>query len=155
MKKYLFILLTLLINEVSALSVSDYQSKLIGRWFVNNDRLCSDPAFSNGGLIYSYDKKGQLISELNLPKNSVMSLIRISQVKKFEVIDDSQNIVKVLSNVQSVDKNEFYTTLTISKFDNQFKTFSIIDQKKNDEMIIKNSINLKSGERQSPFYKCD
>lgn len=145
----------MLANHVSALSVSEYQSKLIGRWFVNSDRLCSDPAFDRGGLIYSYDKKGQLISELNLPKNNMMSLIRTSQVKKFEIVDDSQNLIKVLSNVQSVDRNEFYTTTSIFKFENQFKTFLIVDQKKNDELIIKSGVNLKTGERQSPFYKCD
>ena len=138
-----------------ALSANEYKSKFQGRWVINDVKLCTDPKFSGAGDFFNLDKQGQLTTELNLPRENRVALIRTSQIKKIEVLNDAERKVKVISSSQNVDKNEFYTVTTIYQFDDQFKTLIFIEQKRNDEVLIRNGVVLKTGKDQSPYYKCD
>jgi hypothetical protein len=134
---------------------NQFESKLIGRWVVDSQTMCTNPKFKGAGIYYFYDKAGKLVNELRLPSNNQVQVIRRGSYKSIEVFDESSLVIKTVAQSENLQTKETYLTTSLIQFSDDFQMQSILDQNMNGIFNIRDGVVLATKQRQSPFHKCD
>lgn len=142
-------------SDAFAQTASKFESKLIGRWVVDSQSMCTNPKFKGAGIYYFYDKAGKLVNELRLPSNNQVQVVRRSTYKSIEVFDESNLVIKTVSQSENLQTKEAYLATSLIQFSEDFMTQSILDQNMNGVFNIRDSIVLATKQKQSPFHKCN
>ena len=132
-----------------------FESKLIGRWVVDTQTMCTNPKFKGAGFYYFYDKTGKLINELRLPSNNQVQVVRRGTYKSIEVFDESSLVIKTVAQSENLQTKETYLTSSLIQFSDDFQVQSILDQSMNGVFNIRDGVVLATKQKQSPFHKCD
>ena len=134
---------------------NQFESKLIGRWVVDSQTMCTNPKFKGAGIYYFYDKAGKLVNELRLPSNNQVQVIRRGSYKSIEVFDESSLVIKTVAQSENLQTKETYLTTSLIQFSDDFQMQSILDQNMSGIFNIRDGVVLATKQRQSPFHKCD
>ena len=151
----LFLVNTVQLANAAEVIDSNYASKLIGRWVVDNPEMCSDPKFKDAGLFYFFDKNGKLLNELRLPNNGQIQIIRRSIYQSIAIYDESNLVIKTAVLAENFTTKESYKTNSLIQFSEDYKTQFLLDQEMDGKFNIRDSIVLATKQKQSPFYKCE
>ena len=143
------------VTEVFAQSANQFESKLIGRWVVDSQSMCTNLKFKNAGVYYFYDKNGKLVSELRLPNNNQVQVVKRSTYKSIAVFDETSLVIKTVAQSENLQTKDTYLTTSLIQFSEDFMVQSILDQSMNGVFNIRDSIVLATKQKQSSFYKCE
>ena len=150
-----FILSACVSSSAFAQSAHQFEEKLIGRWVVDSESMCTNPKFKGAGVYYFYDKAGKLVNELRLPSNHQVQVVRRGTYQSITVFDESSLVIKTLAQSENLQTKETYLTVSLIQFSEDFMVQSILDQSMNGVFNIRDSIVLATKQKQSPFHKCD
>lgn len=136
-------------------SATKFESKLLGRWVVDSDAMCTNPKFKDAGIYYFLDKSGKLTSELRLSVNGQIQVIRRSIYQSVTIFDQDNLVIKTVAKSENLKEKTTYTTTSLLQFSEDFSKQYLLDQGMDGHFNIRDGIVLVNKQKQSPFYRCE